>query len=104
MKKVTRGAGGAPGTLAAIRNLHMMNGSKAEALDDPRVKQIRLDLAKESRLIHLSLWRSSEVPERETPSGEQSSLPLARWFSFVRLESQEGAEGRLFEGRHTREH
>ena len=48
-EKETRGAGGAPVTLAALRNLHMMNGIKAEALDDPRIRQIRLGLAKESR-------------------------------------------------------
>ena len=47
-EKETRGAGGAPGTLAAIRNLHTMNGSKTEALDDPRIKLIRLGLAKDS--------------------------------------------------------
>ena len=50
-EKETRGAGGAPGTLAAIKNLHTMNGSKAEALEDLRIRQIRLGLAKESRTM-----------------------------------------------------
>ena len=50
-EKETRGAGGSPGTLAAIKNLHTMNGSRAEALEDPRIRQIRIGLAKESRTL-----------------------------------------------------
>ena len=48
-EKMTRGAGGAPGTLAAIKNLHTMNGYRADALEDARIRQIRLGLAKETR-------------------------------------------------------
>ena len=48
LEKETRGAGGAPVTLAALRNFHMMNGSRAEAFNDPRLKQMRLGLAKET--------------------------------------------------------
>ena len=38
------------GVLAAIRNLHLMNGQKAEALEDPRLKQVKMALAKEVRV------------------------------------------------------
>ena len=43
----SQAGGGAPGVLAALRNLHTMNGANPKALDDPRIAQARLTLARD---------------------------------------------------------